>query len=284
VFYGGEDFWQIPADPTEDAQQVLNSSTTAASPAGTAQTTNSGPAQPPYYVVLQVPGEKKPQFSLTSTFVARNSTNLTAFASVSSDPEDYGVIRILQLPKGAVVAGPGQVANNFESNPDVSKALTLLRQGGSQVVLGNLLTLPVGKGLLYIEPVYTQGKADSSYPILSSVIVSFGGQIAYQPTFAGALTQLFGPGAGVKAVDGGGSPSPAPSGTPPSGTPATQTIAQLVAVATQAYADGQAALKSGDFAAYGQAQTQLKVALDKLAASASPSPSATPRPSATPKP
>jgi uncharacterized membrane protein (UPF0182 family) len=281
VFFGGEDFWEIPADPTEDAQQVLNSNT-AATPAGTTSTTNNGPAQPPYFVVLQVPGQKKPQFSLTSTFVARNSSNLTAFASVSSDPEDYGVIRILQLPKGAVVAGPGQVANNFESNPDVSKALSLLRQGGSQVVLGNLLTLPVGKGLLYIEPVYTQGKADASFPVLSSVIVSFGGQIAYQPTFSAALTQLFGPGAGDQAVDGGGTPTPTPSGngTPP--PPASRTIAQLVSAATQAYSDGQAALKAGNFAAYGRAQAELKAALDKLAATQSSTPTATPTPTPSP--
>jgi uncharacterized membrane protein (UPF0182 family) len=282
VFYGGEDFWEVPADPTEDAQAVLNSTSTTTTPAaGAPAPASTGPAQPPYYAVLQVPGENKPQFALTTTFVARNSTNLTAFASVSSDPEDYGVIRVLQLPKGAVVAGPGQVANNFESNTQVSSALTLLRQGGSRVVLGNLLTLPVGKGLLYIEPVYTQGKADGSYPVLTSVIVSFGGQIAYQPTFAGALTQLFGPGAGANAVDNNGTPTPTPSGGGGTKPQISQNVAQLVAAAAAAYSDGEAALKAGDFAAYGRAQAALKAALDKLTALQSPAspPSATPSPS-----
>ncbi|MCU1594190.1 MAG: hypothetical protein JWO12_1582, partial [Frankiales bacterium] len=89
VFYGGEDFWQIPGDPTQDATDVLNGTATA----GTSKDLNSGPAQPPYFALLQIPGETTPQFSLTSTFVAKNSTNLTAFAAVSSDPDDYGVIR-----------------------------------------------------------------------------------------------------------------------------------------------------------------------------------------------
>ncbi|MGZ6826234.1 MAG: UPF0182 family membrane protein, partial [Mycobacteriales bacterium] len=141
VFYGGEDFWQIPSDPTKDATQLVNNGT-AATPVS-ASDLNSGPAQPPYFALLQMPGSSSPQFSLTSTFVARNSTNLTAFAAVSSDPADYGRIRVLQLPKGTVIPGPGQVANQFESDADVSRALSLLRGGGSDVVLGNLLTLPV---------------------------------------------------------------------------------------------------------------------------------------------
>ena len=150
-------------------------------------TTNSGgdgPAQPPYYVLLQFPGQDKPQFSLTSTFVARGRPNLTAFAAVSSDPGDYGKIRVLQLPKGTVIAGPGLVANQFESNTEVSTKLSLLRSGGSEVVLGNLLTLPVGNGLLYIEPVYTQGRKEPKFPILNCVIVSFGSKIVYKPTLA----------------------------------------------------------------------------------------------------
>ncbi|MGZ6827877.1 MAG: hypothetical protein ACXVGH_13910, partial [Mycobacteriales bacterium] len=177
------------------------------------------------------------------------------------------------LPKGTVIPGPGQVANQFESDADVSRALSLLRGGGSDVVLGNLLTLPVGNGLLYIEPVYTQSKKDPKYPILTSVIVSFGSQIAYQPSLAQALDVLFGAGAGTKVT-----PPSSPT-SPTSPPPVGSTVAQLIHDAQKAYSDGQAALKAGDFAAYGQAQAALKTALDALAkaqgvasASASPTP------------
>jgi uncharacterized membrane protein (UPF0182 family) len=268
-FYGKEDFWQVPADPTQNAADVFNAVSSPGS-APTANNDNSGPAQPPYYALLQFPTTDAARFSLTSTFVARGRSNLTAFAAVSSDPTDYGVIRVLQLPKGTVIPGPGLVANQFESATDVSTKLSLLRTGGSEVVLGNLLTLPVGDGLLYIEPVYTQGKKEPQFPILNSVIISFGNKIAYKPTLAEALDQLFGAGTGTVApVPAPGSPTPSP------GT--GQSTTQLIADAQKAYEDGQAALKAGDFAAYGLAQDRLKAALDALAkASGVATPSPTP--------
>ena len=259
AFYGKEDFWEVPADPTKSATDVLNGTASASD-------TKEGPAQPPYYALLQMPASTSPMFSLTSTFVARGRANLTAFAAVSADPADYGVIRVLQLPKGTTIPGPGQVANTFESSSDVSKSLSLLRTGGSEVVLGNLLTLPVGDGLLYIEPVYTQARKEPKFPVLNSVIVSFGAKVAYQPTLAAALSQLFGDGSGV-----GPAPSPGPTGT---------SVSALAAAAQKAFDDGQAALKKGDFTAYGQAQDRLKAAIAALSkavsGTASPSPSPSP--------
>jgi uncharacterized membrane protein (UPF0182 family) len=250
AFYGKEDFWEVPADPTQDATVAVNSGTRA-----TGLGDGDGLAQPPYFVLLQFPGQTGSAFSLTSTFVARGRPNLTAFAAVSSDPGDYGTIRVLQLPKGTVIPGPGLVANQFESNTDVSTKLSLLRTGGSEVVLGNLLTLPVGNGLLYIEPVYTQGKKEPQFPILNSVIVSFGSKIAYKPTLSQALDELFGEGA--VAAPGPVTPGPVEK----------HSAKALVQQAQKAFEDGQAALRRGDFAAYGQAQARLKRLLDQLAAS-----------------
>ena len=144
---------------------------------------------------------------------------------------------MLQLPKGTVISGPGLVANQFESNTEVSTKLSLLRSGGSEVVLGNLLTLPVGNGLLYIEPVYTQGKKEPKFPILNSVIVSFGSKIAYKPTLAQALDELFGEGT-VRRLR-------APSASPGTPTPAAPSTKALIAAAQKAFADGQEALKRG---------------------------------------
>jgi uncharacterized membrane protein (UPF0182 family) len=236
AFYGGQDFWRVPRDP----------STFGA---------NAG-AQPPYYLTLQMPGEAKPEFALTTPFVPRGGReNLSAFAVVNSDAgPNYGKISVLQLPRSTNVAGPSQVASNFEAKPEVANSLSLLRQGGSDVVLGNLLTLPVGGGLLYVQPVYVRATANAaSYPLLQKVLVSFGDQIGYDDTLKGALDQVF----------GGNSGTATSSGTTNTTTGTTNSsLANALASAKQAYSDGLAALTKGDFAAYDKAQKRLKSALD----------------------
>jgi len=237
AFYGGQDFWRVPRDP----------STFGA---------NAG-AQPPYYLTLQLPGDDKPEFALTTPFVPRGGReNLSAFAVVNSDSgENYGKISVLQLPRSTNVAGPSQVASNFEAKPEVANSLSLLRQGGSDVVLGNLLTLPVGGGLLYVQPVYVRATANSAaYPLLQKVLVSFGDQIGYDDTLKGALDQVFGGNSGTAA---GGSTT---NGS--TGVTTNSSLANSLASAKKAYADGLAALAKGDFAAYDKAQKRLKSALD----------------------
>ena len=237
AFYGGQDFWRVPRDPSTFGANAS--------------------AQPPYYLTLQMPGTKKPVFSLTTPFVPRGGReNLSAFAVVNSDPgPDYGKISVLQLPRNTNIAGPSQVASNFEAKPEVANSLSLLRRGGSDVVLGNLLTLPVGGGLLYVQPVYVRATSNTAaYPLLQKVLVSFGDQIGYDDTLKGALDQVFGGNSGT--VAGGSS-----SGT--SGQTSTNSsLANSLASAKQAYADGLAALARGDFAAYDKAQKRLKSALD----------------------
>ena len=237
AFYGGQDFWRVPRDPSTFGANAS--------------------AQPPYYLTLQMPGTQKPVFSLTTPFVPRGGReNLSAFAVVNSDPgPDYGKISVLQLPRNTNIAGPSQVASNFEAKPEVANSLSLLRRGGSDVVLGNLLTLPVGGGLLYVQPVYVRATANAAaYPLLQKVLVSFGDQIGYDDTLKGALDQVFGGNSGSAA---GGSSSDT------AGEPSTNSsLANSLASAKQAYADGLAALAKGDFAAYDRAQKRLKSALD----------------------
>ena len=233
AFYGGQDFWRVPRDP----------STFGA---------NAG-AQPPYYMTLQMPGAAKPTFSLTTPFVPRGGReNLSAFASVNSTAgPDYGKITVLQLPRSTNIAGPSQVASNFEAKPEVANALSLLRQGGSDVVLGNLLTLPVGNGLLYVQPVYVRATGNSSaYPLLQKVLVSFGDVIGFDSSLKGALDQVFGGNSGTNSNAGN-----------PTTTNSSADLASALQSAKQAIADGQAALAKGDFAAYGRAQDRLKAAI-----------------------
>jgi len=239
AFYGGQDFWRVPRDP----------STLGA---------NAG-AQPPYFYTLKLPGEEKASFSLTTPFVPRGGReNLSAFAVVNSDPGDnYGKFTVLQLQRSTNIAGPSQVASNFEANPTVALSLSLLRQGGSDVVLGNLLTLPVGGGLLYVQPVYVRATANTAaYPLLQKVLVSFGEKIGFDDTLRGALDEVFGGDSGSRDIPGSDT-----STTPGTGSGGND-LQQALESAQRALADAQAALTRGDFAAYGKAQDRLKAAIE----------------------
>ena len=243
AFYGGQDFWRIPSDPSSLGANAAT--------------------QPPYYQTMQLPGAKTASFSLSTSFVPKGGRqNLTAFAVVNSDAgPDYGKITVLQLPRSTNISGPSQVASNFEAKPEVAQALSLLRQGGSDVVLGNLVTLPVGSGLLYVQPVYVRATANSAaYPLLQKVLISFGDQIGFDSTLQGALDQVFGGNAGA-TLNSGATTSTA-TGTSTTGTTSvSSSLKSALAAAQSALADSQAALKNGDFTAYGQAQSRLKSAI-----------------------
>ena len=256
TFYNASDVWIVPNDPTVTPAEVF---------------------QPPYYLTIQMPGEDEPAFSLTTTFAPQRRQTLAAFMAADSTPgENYGKLRVLQLPSNTTIPGPQQVQNNFESDPTVSSQLSLLRRGGSEVQLGNLLSLPFNGGLLYVEPVYIRAAQDG-YPLLRKVLVGYGENVALEDSLTVALAKVFGtsPDAtpeptvddelGQLEADTEGDTAP-PTPTPPltTGDPAAD-LAIAIAEAQSAYSDGQRALAQGDFAAYGAAQERLKAALDAIA-------------------
>ncbi|NYG06169.1 hypothetical protein BJ986_000656 [Phycicoccus badiiscoriae] len=293
-FYGAGDFWQVPEDSAQEANVV----------------------QPPYYLTLKMPDQSGPRFSLTTTFKPIGDRQvLSGFLAVDADAgsttgqrsSDYGTLRLLTLPKDSQVRGPGQVQNDISSSnltsPAFGPSLTLsqflnnARQQGSRVTLGNLLTLPVGGGLLYVQPIYVSANSASAYPLSRATVVAFGDKLAWSDTLDGALDGLFGGNSGASAGDSGTTPTTPPTGTgttPPT-TPApadAKALAKALADIQAAYAAGQKALKAGDFAAYGAAQKQLADAIARAVAAApkggsvtvtpTPSPSTTtPSPSTT---
>jgi len=243
AFYGGQDFWRVPLDPSSFGS-------------------NSG-NQPPYYLTMQIPGQSKPTFSLYTPFVPRGGReNLTALAVVNSDAGDeYGKITVLQLPRSTNIAGPSQVSSNFEAKPEVATSLSLLRQGGSDVVLGNLLTLPVGKGLLYVQPVYVRATGNTAaYPLLQKVLVSFGDQIGFSETLQGALDQVFGGNSGTTVAEN------VPSTSTADGVGTSQAIRAAISSLQAAYADLEAAQKRLDGAAEDKARARVKAAIAALVA------------------
>ena len=265
-FFNNQGFWNVPTDPTRDSTQ----------------------AQPPYYLIAKTPGQENASFQLTSALNQFQRPNMAAYVSVSSDPDDYGKFRVLKLPNNTSILGPTQVFSSFNSNEEIKKDISLLNQNGSKVVFGNLLTLPVGDGLMYVMPVYVQGSGNP-YPLLRRVIVSFGDKVAYTPTLPEALDKVFGPGSG------GGVTTP-PTSTPPSSTPPSSTppsssppssgnpaaVAAAVAAIQTALDHLRTAQQNGDFAGIGQAQQELANAVAQFrAATGGGSPSNTPTPTPT---
>ena len=210
----------------------------------------------------------QPTFQLTSALVFKNRDILSSYVSASSDPATYGKITVLQLPSDTQTLGPQQVQSQFISSPTVSSNISLLSRGQTAVDYGNLLTLPVAGGLLYVEPIYIErtGQA-SSYPQLAKVLVYYGDRIGYAPTLEQALDQVFGAGAGNGTAGAGQAPAAQPNTPPAAGGPSASPQVQAAATAIQtAIGQLKAAQTSGDFAAQGQALAALDAAVKQFQA------------------
>ncbi|MEY3677461.1 MAG: hypothetical protein RL351_688 [Actinomycetota bacterium] len=257
-FYSQEDAWMTPNDPV------------------TGTSITSGSLQPPYYLTMQVPGTDAPAFSLYTTFIPKSTGEasrnvLKGYLVADSDAgnvagkvsPNYGKLRLLTLPASTIVPGPGQVQNAFSTDAEVGRLLNILRQGSTQVLNGNLLTLPVGGGLLYVQPVYIKSTGETSFPLLKKVLVAFGDKIAFEDTLNGALDSLFGGNSGASAGDGTAIDVPTKPGTP--NAPATsnaEKLKQALQAARNAMIAKDSAMTKGDWAAYGRADAALKAALD----------------------
>ncbi|WP_104109262.1 MULTISPECIES: UPF0182 family protein [unclassified Arthrobacter] len=275
--------WSVPEDPTSKTKDK----------------------QPPYYLSLKMPGQDKTAFSLTTSFIPQEVTGtdsrniLYGFMAANGDAgkvkgvksPDYGKLQLLELPDATQVPGPGQVQNKFQSDPTVSEQLNVLKLGQTDVINGNLLTLPMGGGMLYVQPVYVKSTGSTSYPTLQRVLVAFGDKIGYAATLNEALDLLFDGDSGAAAGDVGVTKDPDTGGTSTGGTGGTTSsnpaLAKALNDASAAIKESQAALTKGDFTAYGAAQKKLEAAIAAAvtaegAVPATPAPTATPTPSAAP--
>jgi uncharacterized membrane protein (UPF0182 family) len=224
---------------------------------------------------MQVPGTTSPAFSIYSTFIPRSTGEasrsvLKGYFVADSDAgsvkgkvsPNYGKLRLMTLPASTIVPGPGQVQNSFSSDSEVSKLLNILRQGSTTVLNGNLLTLPVGGGLLYVQPVYIKSTGETSFPLLKKVLVAFGDKIAFEDTLDGALDALFGGDSGANAGDGDGTVSPEPVDPTDPGTTTNVALQNALAKAKAAMLARDAAMAAGDWTLYGEEDAKLKAAIE----------------------
>lgn len=238
TFLSGSEVWQVPDDPTN----------------------TSGSAVPPYYLSMKMPGVQEQEFSLTTTFTPNGRDNLSGFMSVNAEAgtKDYGRLRILKVPTSEAIEGPKQVQSQFNSEQDIAETISLLKRGDSEVEYGNLLTVPLDGGLLYVEPVYVRG-GGLKYPLLRKVLVTYGGNTAFEDTLDEALNKVFET-EGSTAEPPVEDPDEGTEEPPTSGDP---TVQQALQEAQKAFDEGQQALKDGDWEAYGRAQQDLEDALKR---------------------
>ncbi|MBY8344065.1 UPF0182 family protein [Streptomyces spinosirectus] len=240
TFLSGSEVWQVPSDPTN----------------------KSGNAVPPYYLSMKMPDQSSQAFSLTTTFTPNGRDNLSAFMTIDAEAgsSDYGKIRILKLPTSTTVDGPKQVQSQFNSEQDIAESIKLLKGGDSDIEYGNLLTVPLDGGLLYVEPVYVRG-GGLKYPLLRKVLVSYGDKTAFEDTLDEALNKVFGAESSTKP--------PADQGTTKPPTSTNPTVQDALNDAQKAFDAGQEALKKNDWQAYGEAQKDLEAALKRAEAAQS---------------
>ncbi|WP_413106005.1 UPF0182 family protein [Streptomyces sp. Inha503] len=235
-FYSGSDAWQVPEDPTH----------------------KEGNAVPPYYLSMRMPDQKGQTFSLTTTFTPNGRPNLGAFMSIDADAnsKDYGTIRLLKVTSN--VPGPQQVQSELNGDPEVAEFVRNLRGTDSDIEYGNLLTVPLDNGFLYIEPVYARG-GSANYPLLKKVGVSYGKETVFKDTLGEALDAVFGESSEQRPPEDGGQEEPPSNANP--------TVKEALKDASDAYQDAQDALQKQpqDWEAYGRAQKDLKDALDRAA-------------------
>lgn len=264
-FFSRDNAWETPNDPVRNTQ-----------------------LQPPYYLTMQMPGQEAPSYSMFTTFIpaseAGNSRDvIMGYLAVDSNAgaedgeraPDYGKLRMLVIDADTSVPGPGQMQNTFNSDPVISAQINILKQGQSEVLNGNLLTLPVGGGLLYVQPVFVQSSGATKLPTLQKILVSFGNKVAFEDTLSAALDEIFGGDSGadtgeeVTPTPNPTDPTPGPTETPGTEVPSDEYQAAL-AEAQQAMIDRDEALKAGDLTAFAEADARLTAAVETLIALGSP--------------
>jgi len=170
AFHGQQDVWALPQELSQGTRPV--------------------PYQPEYGL-YRLPGETAPEFLLTTVFVPAGRQNLTAVLAARSDPAHYGELHLLDIAVEERVPGPRQVEALVEQDPVISQQFSLWRQGGSQVWSGHLHVVPVGRRILYLEPIFLAAEADA-IPELRRFVVSDGRRVAMEETLNEAISALAG--------------------------------------------------------------------------------------------
>jgi uncharacterized protein len=232
VFYNKEDLWAIPSKTVSGNEQEME----------------------PYYTIMKLPGERAEEFILLLPFTPRNKDNMSAWMAARCDAPNYGKVIVYNFPKQKLVYGPRQIEARIDQETEISKQLSLWNQGGSQVIRGSLLAIPIEKSILYVESLYLAAEK-GQLPELKRVIAAYGNAIAMEQNLDLALQKLFG-GEAIKEPETGAAPAAASAGP-------VRTDRQMAIEALSHYRKSQEFLRQGNWAGYGE---ELKKMDDTLRA------------------
>ncbi len=250
-FFRNDDLWTVPTGTA--SEQTLPSEA--------------------YYVVMRMPGEASAEFLLLQPMVPTSRPNMIAWIAARNDAPNYGATRVYRFPAESTVFGPAQIEARIDQDPIISQQVSLWNQSGSKVIRGNLIVVPLGQSLIYLQPVYLQSTA-VSFPEFQRIVVASTRNVVWGPTLGDAINLLL----RAEEDNAGPIPTPAPSpgpspspGTTPGPTPSggpveplPADIAGLIAYANLHFDLAQTALRNGDFARYGEEIALVQAALDRL--------------------
>lgn len=246
VFFQREDVWNVAQHVTIDEQGKKQSA-----------------SMDPYFVQMRLPGEQQAnEFVLILPFTPANRNNMIGWMAGRSDGENYGKLLVYHFPESRVIDGPVQIEARIDQNAQLAGQFTLWNQQGSRVIRGHLLVIPIGRSILFVEPIYLQAER-SPMPELRLVVLATQEKLAYGQTFAEAMTGLFGEAATAAATEPAPQTSSGPSQPAPSATPAPN-VQQLVNRAIQEFEDYQRLTSEGKLGEAGQKLEQHKRTLEEL--------------------
>lgn len=236
VFYQKEDLWDI-------SKQIYG--------------TSEKKMEPSYYI-FRLPGEKEAEFINMVPFTPKSKQNMTAIMMARNDGDNYGKLMVYKLPKNKTVYGPMQIEAQIDQNTEISKEFSLWNSSGSKYRRGDMFVIPIEESLLYVEPVYLEA-SNQAIPEVKRVIVAYGDRIAYQPTLAAALEELFGEDASAGA-SGLGKEMSGEKGSKGE----SSSVKDLAIKASEVYEKAVNAQRQGDWKSYGEYLKELQKYLDQL--------------------
>ncbi|MFO7767340.1 MAG: UPF0182 family protein [bacterium] len=244
VFYNQEDLWALPSEVYQGSQIPME----------------------PYYVILELEEDRGEEFLLMLPYTPQGRDNMIGWLAARSDPGVYGQLKLFKFSKQELIYGPMQIEARIDQDPTISEQTTLWSQQGSQVIRGNLLVIPVGRNLVYAEPLYL--KADrSELPELKRVILSYGPRVVMAKSLEQGLEVLLGkesaaalPGVTVTQME------PTGEQTLEMATPegVVRVPSEQASRALQLYQQAQEHLRGGRWAEYGESMQELEQILQKL--------------------
>nr|WP_255622244.1 UPF0182 family protein [Tessaracoccus sp. OS52] len=249
TWYQQSDIWEVPNDPVSGGQQQTQ--------------------EPPYFLTIRWPGDIEPHYANTTVFVPRGRENLSVYMAVNADAtsEQYGQKRALKLSDTEQIAGPGQTYNAITTNEAVAdRLLPFNRTGNATAIYGNLLTLPLGGGLIYVQPIYTQTSSTSgAYPALRFVVVRFGEHVGIGETLQSALDQVFQGDAGADTGEQV-TEEPVDPNDPGSVLVGAERARELLAEGMQLFIEADEALAAGDLGTYQTKNEEAKTVMEEALA------------------